>query len=515
MKTGMASAFVTLTSEAALETFGEHLACLLSPGDVVMLEGTLGVGKTTLARALLRRVMDDEHLDVPSPTFSFLQAYESASATYLHLDLYRLLDAASASTLAWESLGTDAYPTESILLVEWPDVMPEALKAHALLVQMDMDKGGRRRLRVSGNGRAAKRAERFMLRQAFLAESLWSESHIKPLAGDASSRVYFRLEQRSVAREKAVLVDSPRRPDGPALRHGKPYSALVHLAEDVRPFVAVADYLRQLGLTSPALFQHDLPRGFLLTSDLGTAGVAAHGVPHVERYEAAIDVLVHLHQHGAPEQLPLPDNEPYAVPVYDKEALQIEAELFLDWYLPHHAKSAVSARLRAQFVELWHQALLPLDAHPRVLVLRDYHSPNLIWRALETGLSRVGLLDFQDAVAGSAAYDVASLAQDARVSVPEALELALLSRYVDARTREPDFDREGFLYAYAVLAAQRATKILGIFVRLSVRDGKDGYLAHMPRVKGYLLRALRHPSLHALANWFDEHGELTRIADAA
>ena len=149
--------------------------------------------------------------------------------------------------------------------------------------------------------------------------------------------------------------------------------------------------------------------------------------------------------------------------------------------------------------------LQPAIDAPPTWVLRDFHSPNLIWLPQRSGLTRLGLIDFQDAVMGSPAYDLASLLQDARVDVSEETELALLGRYVRGRVGQQDFDAAQFIKIYATLAAQRASKILGIFARLDLRDGKPQYLRHLPRVWGYLQRSLSHPALEALNAWYIAH----------
>jgi aminoglycoside/choline kinase family phosphotransferase len=185
------------------------------------------------------------------------------------------------------------------------------------------------------------------------------------------------------------------------------------------------------------------------------------------------------------------------------QALLIEAELLLDWYMAGTASSSV---MRKAFVQLWREALAPALDAPPVWVLRDYHSPNLLWLKERDDIARIGVLDFQDALIGPAAYDVASLLQDARVDVPEAMEVALLSRYVRARFADDrNFDAGGFTRLYATLAAQRATKILGIFARLDRRDGKPQYLRHMPRLWNYLQRSLAHPALTSLKAWYAAH----------
>jgi hypothetical protein len=193
----------------------------------------------------------------------------------------------------------------------------------------------------------------------------------------------------------------------------------------------------------------------------------------------------------------------HALPRYDMDAFLIEAELLLDWYLPRNGVRADDA-LRAEYVALWREALVEaVESHP-TWVLRDFHSPNLLWLPERRDIARVGILDFQDAVMGPPAYDVASLLQDARVDVPELMEVALLGQYVRQRgERDAEFEPAQFIRIYATLAAQRASKILGIFARLDRRDGKPQYLRHLPRVWGYLQRSLAHPALAALKDWYD------------
>jgi len=177
-------------------------------------------------------------------------------------------------------------------------------------------------------------------------------------------------------------------------------------------------------------------------------------------------------------------------------------ELLIDWYQPLRSAPATS-RERALFLSLWRDALHPALDAPKTWVLRDFHSPNLLWLAERSGIAQIGLLDFQDAVMGPAAYDLASLLQDARVDAAEGLEIALFGRYVRARRADdPDFDADAFARLYATLVAQRATKVLGIFARLDRRDGKPQYLRHLPRIYAYLRRALRHPTLAALGDWY-------------
>jgi len=182
----------------------------------------------------------------------------------------------------------------------------------------------------------------------------------------------------------------------------------------------------------------------------------------------------------------------------------IEVELALDWYAPAIARGAPSSGARMLFLGLWREVLTPVLTQPTTWTLRDFHSPNLHWLPERDGLKRLGLIDFQDAVLGPPAYDVASLLQDARLEVPSDLELRLLAHYARRRAiRDPRFDPSAFTTAYSVMGAQRATKILGIFTRLDRRDGKPQYLRLLPRIERTLAKNLAHPALEPLRRWFE------------
>src|SRR5262245_13179365 len=310
------------------------------------------------------------------------------------------------------------------------------------------------------------------------------------------------------ARRPARAADEfPRRPDGPPVRGDKPYSAIAHLAENVVPFVAMANGLRRLGLSAPVIHHADLDQGFLILEDLDDERVVSSdpAAPVVERYETAVDVLLALHAQPLPDTLPVAPQLDYRIPPYDMNAFLIEAELLVDWFLPR-LDAAIPDTERGSFRALWRELLQPVIDAPPTWVLRDFHSPNLLWLPQRSELARLGLLDLQDAVMGPPAYDLASLLQDARVDVTEETELALLGRYVRGRGRsEADFNGAEFIKSYVTLAAQRASKILGIFARLDLRDGKPQYLRHLPRVWGYLQRSLSHPALEALNAWYIAH----------
>jgi tRNA threonylcarbamoyl adenosine modification protein YjeE len=490
---------VALANEEAMNRLVADIAAAIEPGDLITLSGDLGAGKTTFARAMIRRLAGDPDIAVPSPTFTLMQIYDLPRFPLVHADLYRL---DGPGELA--ELGFDDLPKGAVVLLEWPDRAAGFLPANRLDVaftlvpQLGPD---HRQVRITGYGSFAARAERLAAIRRFLVGTGFAEAERRYMQGDASIRSYERLQ---LGNHRAILMNSPRRPDGPPVRDGKPYSAIAHLAEDVKPFVAMANALRQLGFSAPQIYEADLEDGLLVIEDLGSEPVVEGDPPRPveERYATAVDLLVTLHTRKVSDTLPVAPRVEYKLPRYDMDALLIEAELLLDWYLPRSGV-AVSDATRAAFTALWREALQDVIDQDLTWTLRDYHSPNLLWLPEQHDIARIGLLDFQDAVMGPAAYDVASLLQDARVDVSEELELSLLGRYARIRREaEANFDTPNFIKAYSTLAAQRASKILGIFSRLERRDGKPQYLRHMPRVWGYLQRALVHPSLASLSAWY-------------
>jgi aminoglycoside/choline kinase family phosphotransferase len=305
----------------------------------------------------------------------------------------------------------------------------------------------------------------------FLASCGWQGAEILPLAGDASFRRYFRVVDDG---RSAVLMDAP-----------PPH-------EDPRPFIAVAEWLASVGLAAPPIIGRDLDKGMLLLGDFGSERLREFldDDPGNERelYQLATDVLVHLHQHEPMAGLP-----PHGLDVWVEEL-----QLFTEWYCPavgiEPDKEAYNAA--------WRSVLEPVasDGLGPVTVLRDYHAENVMLLEGREGVERFGLLDFQDARNGHPAYDLASVLEDARRDVPPGIEREMIDRYVAASGNGADFER-----AYWALAAQRNTRILGVFTRLWKRDSKPHYLQFQPRMWGLLERDLEQPNLKAVRDWFDKN----------
>jgi tRNA threonylcarbamoyl adenosine modification protein YjeE len=490
---------VALGNETATANLMADLALLIGPGDVITLSGDLGAGKTAAARALIRYLASDDSLEVPSPTFTLAQSYDLPAFPLVHADLYRINDAAEL-----EEIGLSPLPEGAVALIEWPERAPSALPHDRIDIALNHRPAlgsTARAAEISGYGKGAAQVARLKALRQFLADAGFADAKRQRMPGDASIRSYARLIRDDGV---VILMNSPRRPDGPATYDGNTYSTAVHLAEDVKPFVAIDNGLRARGLSAPSIHHANLDAGFLITEDFGSEGFIEGDPPRpiAERYEAAVDVLVALHREPLPEVLPLAPQITYAIPTFDTDAMLVEVGLMLEWYLPDRGAEPANG-MRAEFVTAWRDLLGKAAATPKTWVMRDFHSPNLIWLGERSGISKVGIIDFQDAVLGPAAYDLVSLLQDARIDVPEQLELALLTRYIKARHAADDsFDPEGFAEIYATMSAQRNTRLLGTFARLNRRDGKPQYLRHQPRIWTYLSRSLAHPVLSGLREWY-------------
>ncbi|MEQ1613963.1 MAG: tRNA (adenosine(37)-N6)-threonylcarbamoyltransferase complex ATPase subunit type 1 TsaE [Hyphomicrobiaceae bacterium] len=492
--------------ESAMQRVAMLFALGIKPGDTLALHGDLGAGKTTFARGLIRALIGDEALEVVSPTFSLVQIYDGSRGRIEHYDLYRLKSADEAEEIGLGDPGSDV-----VRIIEWPERLGGAAGGDRLDIHFEeVSRGMARTLVIEAFGTLAARLERLVAARGFIANAGWSDACIAYLQGDASTRRYARLRRNDGI--CAVLMDSPRQPDGPIVRDGKPYSRIAHLAEDVRPFAAVDRALRKAGLSAPDMYAEDLDGGFLLLEDLGDRvfGREADGGPHQKLlWSAALDMLVQFRKSNLPMTMPVSPGDPsagtHALPELDATILGIEVALLPDWYWREIYGGDIPADVRAEYEALWRPVIGLLLAAPKGWILRDVHSPNLLWLPERDGAARVGVIDFQDAIAGPWAHDVMSLLQDARVDVPTDLEAQLLGRYVAQMSGDPGFDEAQFLATYAAYGALRATRLLGLFVRLLRRDGKPGYLAHLPRNWGYLERNLGHPALQLLAAWYDRH----------
>ncbi len=302
---------------------------------------------------------------------------------------------------------------------------------------------------------------------SFLIAAGWGQATRQPLAGDASARRYERLAGKQGF---SVLMDAP------------PISG-----ESVARFARMARWLRNCGFSAPEILAEDDAAGLLLLEDLGddllARLIAADPSREAPLYAEITDFLLALHRHPAPD---------FLLPL-DGPALAELTRLAPEWYLP-----GIGAKPNAAASEvpgLIEAAYCKLNDQTPVASLRDFHAENLLWLPGRVGPARLGLLDFQDAVATHPAYDLVSALQDARRDVMPAVEATERARY----TRAKGLEQGRFLAIYALLGAQRSLRILGVFARLCMVAGKPHYVDLMPRTWAYIERNLAHPDLADLA----------------
>ncbi|MGI9401166.1 MAG: tRNA (adenosine(37)-N6)-threonylcarbamoyltransferase complex ATPase subunit type 1 TsaE [Rhizobiaceae bacterium] len=500
---------IFLKDEAATNQLGEDIAMVLRPGDMLCLRGDLGAGKTTLARAVIRKLANDSQLEVPSPTYTLCQTYDS-TPKITHLDFYRISEPEEIHELGFEEL-----LETGVSIIEWPERASGLLPDDAVWISLDIVEGNSRQAVISHresersddvsrqNNGLLNRISRSLSIRKFLDEEWTPGARRSFLVGDASTRRYEIVDHD---RQRRILMDSPRQPDGPPVREGLPYSQIAHLAEDVIPFIGVGETLLKAGLAAPVIHGRRNADGLLLIEHLGNEKIITDESAAIpSRYLEAARLVALLHKQGWTDEIQVVDEigaiTEYRISRYDEQALKVEVSLFLDWYVPEFSRSELDEKQIEAFHEIWNDLIAALENSTQTLVLRDYHSPNIIWRESEPFPRNIGLIDFQDAVIGPQAYDLASLAQDARVDISSSLEERIINVYLEMRADEPDFNVNEFQRDFAILGAQRATKILGIFVRLNKRDGKPDYLKHLPRMRDYLGRNLGHPILSDYREW--------------
>ncbi|WP_428036870.1 aminoglycoside phosphotransferase family protein [Amphritea sp.] len=309
----------------------------------------------------------------------------------------------------------------------------------------------------------------------FLALHGFEEAELEPIPSDASPRRYFRL----TGLNRLLMVDRADK-------------------DSLRAYIKIADYLNSVNVSAPTVYAHDYDNGLAIIEDFGDGTYTnrlAQGHSEKDLYVLAIDALLHLHRQPCESDISLPE--------YDIHVLLDEVDIFSDWFAPAVAPELDREKFKAAFRQCWETALAPLANNVKTLVLRDFHVDNLMYLPDKEGVERCGVLDFQDAILGACEYDLVSLLQDARRDLTPGLESYLLSYYIE--NAAPSLGSENDIRTrYALLGAQRHARILGVFTRLYIRDGKPRYLDFIPRVLKQFLQASRDANLHQLSELLEE-----------
>jgi N-acetylmuramate 1-kinase len=479
-----------LSNEYATRRLGNDLSRALSVGDLVTLTGDVGTGKTTLCRALIQSIANDNALDVPSPTYSLVQIYDTVTPI-AHFDLYRLQNGAEL-----DELGLSEALENGIALIEWPQNAQNYLPSATIAVELKHQENGRV-VTITCADSAHDRISRTLALRNFLINSGHGQALRKAFVGDASPRVYELIED--AAGHELVVMDQRHSDAGPHVWEGKPYRSVAKTGYPcVTPFIVISKNLREHGFFSPKIKHQDVNNNFLILEHLGYGSLRnAQRQPIDDRYIKASELLAQIHKAGIKRDLNH-ENLFWQLPLFDRDALMIEASLMLDWYVPYKLNRPATKAERSLFINEWDALFGTLETSNYGIVLRDYHSPNLIWRD-----DTIGILDFQDAVWGPNAYDLASLAQDARVTIAPNTQERIIKAYMNERSVK---NISQFQHEYLIMSLQRNTKILGIFIRLNQRDNKPDYMHHLSRIETYVSETLARLTPSKLHDFYAQLG---------
>ena len=316
-------------------------------------------------------------------------------------------------------------------------------------------------------------------KEQFLSQTEFASCQIENMAGDASIKTFYRLTKNNA---RAILMKMPF--DDSA------YTKEAGLAKTCLPFLAIGQWLEEQHLSVPKVLAKNIHAGFVLLEDLGQKAYTQDHLP------LAVAVLNHLHKTKPSQTLPY-ENQTYHLPAFTKEIYRREPLLFIEWFLPARSIQ-LEEEAKKDFCAFWDNSWQTIEKTKQSILLRDYHSPNFLLLPERTGIQQLGLLDFQDALLGSSLYDLVSLTQDARIDISPQQEARALETYAHSFNDE----------AFALLGAQRALKVLGIFTRFAQQDKKPRYLKHIARVQTNLERNLNHPALVWLKKWLKNNGEI-------
>ncbi|MBF0158668.1 MAG: tRNA (adenosine(37)-N6)-threonylcarbamoyltransferase complex ATPase subunit type 1 TsaE [Magnetococcales bacterium] len=507
------SSTITLTSHSVAETteLARILAGVIPPATVIALAGDMGAGKSVFARGFIRAMVGNDDEEVPSPTFTLMNSYDHGRIAVAHLDWYRLQEPDIAD-LGAEPLLAGEEP--SIALVEWPERAIGWLADDRLQLDLAIPAGSavdqphQRQITVTATGPRsdqivqawmAERQQRYWLEgsprqqavQQFAQRFLHQQQQQGPChwlraAGDASFRRYFRLVAGSGS--SWILMDAP--PD----------------REDVRPFIDMALFLDRHGVPVPRIHAMQPEDGLLLLDDLGDETLLYQiqtGAAPEPLYRLAIDILL---------KLQATPNDGGCIGhrrLFDRALLRSELALFTDWYLAGVLGQTLDKADQSRFEQAFQTLLDSLLLQPTVLVHRDYHSRNLMWHD-----DTLGVIDFQDALMGPITYDLASLLRDCYVAWDEPFRRQVADWWLTGASDRLGYrpSPEQFARDLDWMAIQRNLKAVGIFGRLSLRDGKHGYLRDIPRTMGYVYQTLeRYPELAPLRQLITRYAPLQRV----
>ncbi len=471
-----------------LESFVISLSSVLGKGDVITLNGQIGAGKTTFAKFLISNLTQTPIEEISSPTFNLYQTYEGETLDVLHYDFYRI-----DSELELAEIDLDESYTDKICIIEWANKYPNILPKDRIEISIEC-KDQERYYKINPLGKCREAIDSLNKVEDFLDEHDIKFKEIKKLPGDASKRGYFRV---SNSNKNLIVMDVTQENDA----NGKTL-----MTGGIDDFITICEYLDSINVRVPKLIARNKINTLLLEEDLGECsytGMVAK-LDFRELYEPAIETLIHISNIKHPKNISTGPN-PHYMRDFDLNIYLKEAGTFIDYYWPFVNGTFCGEDERQEFIEILSNLYSNLS-DDKTLMLRDFHSPNLLFLQNEKGLKKCAIIDFQDALLGHPLYDLVSLSNDARLTIDEGHEQYLIDLYKSSFCfNDFEFDKLSFMEQYQILGVQRSIKILGIFARLAIIDSNHNYIVHMPRVITYIKRILESGNLPELKYWLNKN----------
>ncbi len=465
-----------------LDAFVKYIAPIFEKGDLLALNGEIGSGKTTLTKHLINYLTATRIDEINSPTYNLCQTYSNEDLIISHYDFYRL-----DYLQEIEELDINDSIKNNFTIIEWANKFSSILPKDHIEIQID-NKSDKREYKILFHGEYAKKIAGHKNRLSFLSNSNLNIKKITNMRGDASKRKYYRVNDGT---ENFVLMD--------ALEDSINKTTT---SKTITDFIIFRQYLEDIGLRVPKIYEFDIQKQLILEEDLGltTYDELYSKLSFQDLINPAIESLLIL-VHSNYKNINDLDGKAFEPQNFDEKVFINESKIFIDYYWPYVKNSICPEEEKYEFLSIIEKIYSDLSTD-KTLVLRDYHSPNLHYLQNEKGHKKCALIDFQDALLGHPLYDLVSLAQDARFTISEDQERYIVDTFEDKFLfNDFQLSKSSFNEQYKILAIQRSLKILGIFARLSLLEGKNNYIIHMPRVLDYIRRSMDCSLLNNLTHW--------------
>ena len=471
-----------------LEKLSKELAPLLNEGGVVTLNGQIGAGKTTLAKLIIQQLTQTPLEDIVSPTFNLYHTYNKDNLEIAHYDFYRI-----ESEMELHEIDLNESFTDKICIIEWADKFRDFLPKDRIEIFIKCTKN-ERVYRINPLGKFREVVSNRAKIENFLGGLDINFTELQRLPGDASKRNYYRVMSSD---NTMIVMDATQKSD---------IKNKTGLTNGIDDFIKIQEYLNSIDVRVPKLIVRNKIDNIILEEDLGEYSYTDMLTKenYQKLYNPAIQRLIHISNINHPKNISTKSN-PHYLKEFDLNIYLNEAEIFIDYYWPFIHGKQCNADKKQEFTQIMEEVYSNLT-NDKTLMLRDFHSPNLLFLENENGFRKCAVIDFQDALFGHPLYDLVSLTNDARITIDEYQEKYLIGLYKkDFPFNNFQFDSLSFMQQYHILGVQRSIKILGIFARLAILETNQNYLVHMPRVICYIKRIMQSGSIQALACWLNQN----------